>query len=136
MPSAVDRVRFSRFVERALESARQRGMTAVQIEEATKISLSTIHRWRRGEIAPTVDKVRQFCAGLGLSTKEALAALGVTEREVAAPEPIVDPDILALLRKLQDPNTNEETKTYIRTTLRMLANMPETPRRRPRKAAS
>lgn len=134
MPSAVDRVRFSRFVERALESARSRGLSAIQIEEATKISLSTIHRWRRGEIAPTVDKVRQFCAGLGLSPKEALAALGVAEREVTAPEPIVDPDILALLRKLQDPNTNDETKTYIRTTLRMLANMPSQPPRRRRKA--
>lgn len=133
MPSAVDRVRFSRFVQRALDSAKERGMTAVQIEEATKISLSTIHRWRRGEIAPTVDKVRQFCAGLGLSPKEALAALGVTGRETAAPEPIVDPDVLALLRKLQDPNTNDATKDYIRTTLRMLANMPSQARR-PRKA--
>lgn len=133
MPSAVDRVRFSRFVERALESARQRGMSAAQIEQATRISLSTIHRWRRGEIAPTVDKVRQFCAGLGLSPKEALAALGMADREAAPPEPIVDPDILALLRKLQDPNTNDETKTYIRTTLQMLANMPAQPRR-PKKA--
>lgn len=105
-------------------------MTAVQIEQATKIRLSTIHRWRRGEIAPTVDKVRQFCAGLGLSPREALAALGVTEGDAAPPEPIVDPDIIALLRKLQDPNVNDETKTYIRTTLQMLANMPVQPRKR------
>jgi transcriptional regulator with XRE-family HTH domain len=130
MPSAVDRVRFSRFVERALAVARERGMTAAQVEAETKISLSTIHRWRRGEIAPTVDKVRQFCAGLGLSSKEALAALGLSERDATPPEPITDPDMLALLRKLQDPNTNEETKTYIRTTLHMLANMPAQPPRR------
>lgn len=136
MPSAVDRVRFAHFVERTLHSARERGMTDPQIEEATGVRASTFHRWRRGEVAPTVDKVRQFCAGLGVSPREALAALGVSEREAPPPEPIVDPDIVALLRKLQDPNTNEETKTYIRTTLRMLANMPETPRRRPRKAAS
>lgn len=133
MPSAIDRVRFSRFVERTLEAAKGRGMTAIQIEEAAGIRLSTIHRWRRGEIAPTVDKVRQFCAGLGVSPKEALAALGVVTERETPPEPIVDPDIVALLRKLQDPNVNDETKQYIRTTLRMLADMPGQPRR-PRKA--
>lgn len=130
MPSAVDRVRFSRFVDRTLASARQRGLTDPQIEQATGIRASTFHRWKRGVSAPTVDKVRQFCAGLGVSPKEALAALGVSEPHAAAPEPIVDPDILALLRKLQDPNTNDETKTYIRTTLQMLANMPAAPRKR------
>lgn len=105
-------------------------MSAVQIEQATKVRLSTIHRWRRGEIAPTVDKVRQFCAGLGLPPQEALAALGITDREPSPPEPITDPDIVALLRKLQDPNVNQETKDYIRTTLQMLANMPVQPRKR------
>lgn len=77
-----------------------------------------------------MDKVRQFCAGLGVSPKEALAALGVTEQGPAAPEPIVDPDILTLLRKLSDPNTNQETKDYIRTTLRILAEMPARPKKR------
>jgi transcriptional regulator with XRE-family HTH domain len=134
MPSAVDRVRFARFVDRALTSARERGLTDSQIEAATGIRASTFHRWRAGKTAPTVDTVRRFCAGLGVSPREALAALGVTDRDAAPPEPITDPDILALLRKLQDPNTNDETKTYIRTTLRMLADMPVQPRR-PRKKA-
>jgi transcriptional regulator with XRE-family HTH domain len=98
-------------------------MTDPQIEEATGIRASTFHRWKRGESAPTVDKVRQFCAGLGVSPREALASLGMGEREATAPEPIMDPDVLALLRKLQDPHTNEETKNYIRTTLKVLADM-------------
>lgn len=112
-------------------------MSANDIEEATKIRLSTIHRWRRGEIQPTVDKVRQFCAGLGIPVAEALTALGIGERDAAPPEPIIDPDVLALLRKLEDPNVNDETKHYIRTTLRMLANMPMPQKRaaRPKKQA-
>lgn len=133
MPSAVDRVRFARFVERALKSARERGLRDPQIEEATGIRASTFHRWRRAEVAPTVDKVRQFCAGLGVSPAEALAALGISDREATPPEPITDPDILALLRKLQDPNVNAATKTFIRDTLRHLANLP-TPAPRKRKA--
>jgi transcriptional regulator with XRE-family HTH domain len=134
MPSAVDRVRFARFVSRALVSARERGLTDPQIEEATGIRASTFHRWKRGESSPSVDKVRQFCAGLGVSPREALNALGMGDRGPAEPEPIVDPDILALLRKLSDPNTNDETKTYIRTTLKMLANMPAQPQPRKRRA--
>lgn len=130
MPSAVDRVRFARFVNRVLASARERGMTDPQIEAATGIRASTFHRWKRGEVAPTVDKVRQFCAGLGVSPTEALAALGVGDRAPVEPEPIVDPDIVALLRKLQDPHVNQETKDYIRRTLQVLANLPTPPRKR------
>lgn len=136
MPSAVDRVRFSHFVERTLAAAKARGMSAVQIEEATQIRLSTIHRWRRGEIAPTVDKVRQFCAGLGVSPKEALAALGMGVRE-ATPEPPMDPDVLKLLRLLADPSTPEATKEQIRAMMRVLAAMADavpTKATRPRKA--
>jgi transcriptional regulator with XRE-family HTH domain len=134
MPSAVDRVRFSRFIERALAAAYGRGMTAVEIEQATKIRLSTIHRWRRGEIAPGVDKVRQFCAGLAIPAAEALAALGVGPREVT-PEAPMDPDVAALLRKLRDPNTSPETIAFIRSTLRYLVDLPSPAPRKARKAA-
>jgi len=137
MPSAVDRVRFSRFIERTLKDAYGRGLTAVEIEKAAGIRLSTIHRWRRGEIAPSVDKVRQFCTGLGIPATEALAALGMGGRDATEPEPITDPDVLALLRKLADPNTNAETKAYIRATMRYLVNLPEAPARpKAKKAAS
>lgn len=108
-------------------------MTDRDIEQATGIRASTIHRWRRGEVAPTVDKVRQFCAGLDLPTTEALAALGVGARQATEPEPL-DPDVRALLRKLADPATNDETKAYIRETLRVLANLPPTKRPKKRKA--
>jgi transcriptional regulator with XRE-family HTH domain len=133
MPSAADKIRFARFIARALDDARARGMTDAQIVKATGINATTYYRWRNGQTAPTVDKVKQFCAGLGIPAREALAALGAAERTTAPPEPIVDPDVLALLRKLEDPHTNEATREYIRTTMRMLAAMspqPQPPRRR------
>jgi transcriptional regulator with XRE-family HTH domain len=135
VPSAVDRVRFSRFVERALSGARRRGLTDPQIETATGVKASTFHRWRRGEVAPTVDKVRSFCAGLGLDPTEALAALGVGAR-VATPPPPLDPDVEKLLRLLADPNVNAETKEFIRQTLRMLASLPRAPRTTSRRRKS
>lgn len=109
-------------------------MTDRLVEEATGIRASTFHRWQRGEVAPTVDKVRQFCAGLGVSSTEALAALGMGPRE-ATPEPPMDPVVLAILRKMADPSTSEETKEYIRTTLRLLVDMAERPRPGKRKAS-
>lgn len=134
MPSAVDRVRFSRFVERALSQARSRGMTDPHIEAATGVRASTFHRWRRGEVAPTVDKVRQFCAGLAIPANEALAAMGVHQERVE-PEPVMDPDVLALLRKLEDPRVNAETKAFIRSTLQYLVGLAESNARtrRPRR---
>lgn len=108
-------------------------MKAAEIQQVTGIQLSTIHRWRRGEIAPTVDRVRKFCAGLGIDPTEALAALGMATRS-QPPEPTMDPDVAALLRKLSDPNVNDETKAYIRQTLKVLANLPE-PRPARRKKA-
>lgn len=112
-------------------------MTDRLVEEATGIRASTFHRWQRGEVAPTVDKVRQFCAGLGVSSTEALAALGVGPREATQPEPAaMDPLIRQILRHLADPDTNEETKAFIRDALRSLVTLAEArPKRRRRKAS-
>jgi transcriptional regulator with XRE-family HTH domain len=120
-------------------NARQRGMTDPQIEKATGIRASTFHRWRAGKVAPTVDKVRQFCAGLGISATEALAALGVSTTDMPAPGPPMDPDVLKLLSLMADPKTTEATKQQIRAMMRSLAALADQqpPRKttRPRKAA-
>lgn len=121
------RVRFSRFVERALNGARIRGMTDKDIQAATGIMPSTFHRWRRGDLrtTPDIGKVRAFCTGLGVSVDEALAALGMTpERDNPAPEPPMDPDLLLILRRLADPNTPAAEKVFIKESLRMLADRP------------
>jgi transcriptional regulator with XRE-family HTH domain len=127
-------VRFARFVERALSTARARGMTDAQIEAETGVRASTYHRWRRGEASPTVDKVRQFCAGLGIPAGEALAALGMAPRQDSAPSAApMDPDVLKLLRMLEDPGVNSATKDYIRANLRFLADLGTSNRQPPRK---
>jgi transcriptional regulator with XRE-family HTH domain len=119
------RVRFSRFVQRALDGARARGMTDKDIEAATGVMSSTFHRWRRGEVRtmPGLDKVRAFCEGIGADMDDALAALGLTgERDNPEPEPILDPDLRLILRRLHDPNVPETEKIFIRESLRMLAD--------------
>lgn len=118
------RVRFARFVQRALDAARYRGLTDKDIEAATGVKSSTFHRWRRGEVRTTPDlgKVRAFCAGIGADIEEALNALGVSgERRNTEPVPAVDPDMLLIQRRLHDPTTPASEKVFIRESLRMLA---------------
>jgi transcriptional regulator with XRE-family HTH domain len=129
----VDRARFSRFVARALDQARSRGLTDKDIAAATGVNAATFHRWKRGDYrtAPGVDKVKAFCAGLDIPAAAALLALGLSEgRTDPEPDPVIDPDIRTILRRLADPNVSEEHKQAMRTVLRMLAQqrVPSTPK--------
>lgn len=127
---AVSRTRFARFIARALVDAHERGMSDRDIAAATGIGTSTFHRWQRGEFAtaPDLSRVRAFCAGLGISTEDALAALGISERRVE-PEPAMDPDVRTVARALADPNVPADEKRLIREMLGMIANR-HRPRRR------
>ena len=121
----INKQRFARFVARVLGEARDRGMNDLDIAQATGISASTFHRWRRGAIAttPDVGKITAFCEGLGVPTRAALLALGAEEgRDDPAPEPALDPDVRTILRGLVDPRVSETDKLVIRETLKMLAN--------------
>lgn len=129
----VSRARFARFVAHALAAARDRGMTDKDIAAATGIGTSTFHRWQRGEFstAPDLSRVRAFCEGLGVSTSEALAALGMSERQQRpSPEPPMDPDVLIVLRALADPNVPADEKRMIRDMISMIADRHRRPRRR------
>jgi transcriptional regulator with XRE-family HTH domain len=125
------KVRFSRFMERVLGAAKERGMTIKGIEAATKVSKSTFYRWRDGEFIPKVDELRRFCAGLGVDISEAYAALGWSEAEAgrpSVPEPIItDPDLRVVMKTLNDPNVSPADKLRIRRMLRALAAESETP---------
>lgn len=126
------RVRFARFVQRALDAARYRGMTDKDIEAATGVMSSTFHRWRRGEVRtmPGLNKVRAFCEGIGASLDEAMAALGVSgQRDTPEPEAPMDPDLKLIMRRLMDPNTPAAEKVFIRESLKMLADRADRPRR-------
>lgn len=118
------RVRFARLVSRVLADARDRGMTDHTIAEATGVGVSTFHRWQRGDFtrAPGLDRVRAFCAGLGVPVEPALLALGVTGgRDDAEPEPAIEPDVRRILRMLADPAVPDERKVAIRGMLRLIA---------------
>lgn len=143
----VARVNFSAFVTRALASARARGYTDEAIREHTGVGPSTFHRWRRGDWGrdwPELQKVIDFCRGLGFDEDEAFAALGLTgSRTPTRPDPM-DPDMREILRRLADPNVSASEKHAIRLMLRSLAalaeQLPPKPsvrpsRRRPRKAS-
>lgn len=121
-------VRFGSFVREALERAAARGMTIRQIEEATGVSKSTFYRWRDAGVLPAVEQVRSFCTALDVSVAEAYAALGWSEQTAARPKRdqlIDDPDLRALLHKLNSPKTPPAEKLLIRRTIRALAAAPE-----------
>ena len=124
----VIRKRFAAFVARTLAAARDRGMTDSTIRDATGIPPSTFHRWQKGQFttAPSIDKVRQFCEGLGASVTEAMAALGMTpQRAQPQPEPPLPPEVRTILRKLADPNVPQADKLVMREMLLMLAERAE-----------
>lgn len=127
MPAADDarRAAFGRFVRRALEVARARGLTVPEIERATGVSKSTFYRWRDGTWTrdPEGSQVLDFCKGLEIPVKPVHDLLGWNEdtpRETTPPDPL-DPDMERLVRKLRDPNVPDEEKRFIRESLRMLA---------------
>lgn len=137
MPDELVRARWSRFVRRALESARTRGLKNKDIQEATGVNPTTFSRWQRGDVRSTPDiaTVRAFCRGLGLDLDEALGALGMgAAKDNPAPEPPMPPEIRTLLRKLADPNVPETEKLFIQESLRMLANRGERRGRRAEEA--
>ena len=67
-----------------------------------------------------------FCAGLGL---DPTAAFAILERHRPAPrvEPLLDPDVEALVRRLTDPQITEAERFHIRETVRYLAYRPALP---------
>lgn len=125
------RRRFAEFARRAYDAAKSRGMTVEQIEQATSVGKSTIHRWMAGQWSrdPRASEVRSFCLGLGVSLEEAQRMLGWTQKPGAADvEPIMeDPDVRAVMRALNDPNVHPAVKLMIRRQLRALAAEAERP---------
>lgn len=119
----VARVRFARFIERALRDARSRGLTDRDIYERTNVRPSTFHRWQTDQGGlPKWQTVEAFCRGLDIPPAAAAAALGITgDERQATPEAPLDPDLSRLARILADPAVPEEEKRAIRHTIRMLA---------------
>ena len=127
------RAAFAQFMERALNRARERGMTIPQIERATGVKKSTFYRWRSGEWTrdPNASDVKAFAEGLDIPLVAAYQPLGWTiddTPEVTPPEP-VPADVATILRRLRDPNVPEAEKYHIMATLRALAERAPAARR-------
>lgn len=115
-------IAFAYLVDRALRDARSRGLSIDDIEAETGVPKSTIYRWKRAEIAnPQRALVLKFCERLNIPVVKASAALGWDgSKRPPAPEPFVDPDVQAVLRRLNGPDASEVEKVTIRATLRYL----------------
>jgi transcriptional regulator with XRE-family HTH domain len=112
------------------------GMTGADLARRLDVDRATIWRWEAGRQKPeNADLVKAFADIFGLNVDDALAAAGLRPAELEeAPREPMDPDVLALLRMLADPDTPETTKAQIRTMMRALLDLaeaqPKPPRRR------
>lgn len=119
--------RFGRLVARGISAARDRGMTNNDIVKATGVAWTTIDRYIYGRWTrdPVASLVKNLCSGLGLELAEAYAALGWSEAPAGTdnrePEPVLDPRLRAVARRLSDPNVSLLEKLQIQAVLESMA---------------
>lgn len=112
------------------------GMTKIELSRRLEVDRATVMRWEAGSNRPeNPEVVQRFAALFAIDLDTALAAAGLRPEGPAPvmPEPL-HPYIQRLVDRLSDPNTNEETKAYIMSTLRYLAELPPAPRKSRRAA--
>jgi transcriptional regulator with XRE-family HTH domain len=120
----VRRGRFGDFIRNAMADARSRNITIPQIEDRTGVSKTMLYRWRDGtwERDPNASLVRAFCEALDLPVEIAYATLGWSlDGKFREPLPTIDPDVVPVLRILNDPNVPATRKDQIRAALRLIA---------------
>lgn len=103
------------------------GMTGAELARRLDVDRATIWRWEAGRQKPeSAELIKAFADIFGLELDDALAAAGLRPAGVEPPrrEPM-DPDVLALMRMLADPETPEATKVQIRTMMRTLLEIAE-----------
>ena len=127
----MDQERFSRFIRRAVDEAKDsRGWTVNRLAAETGVGRSTLFRWLAGDFQqfPELASVRGFCEALDIPVSAAFTALGVRPGDPApgdrpAPPPGrgVHEDIERILARLEDPLVPAAEKVVIRDMLRYLA---------------
>lgn len=110
------------------------GLSKADFGRRLGVDRTTVHRWENGRSRPDNPAIVQRLAAMfGVDLEQALSLAGLRpadEEPVETPPPL-DPDLKALVRKLASPHVSPEEKTYIRATLRYLADLPtrqETPK--------
>jgi transcriptional regulator with XRE-family HTH domain len=129
--AGIDRQRFSRFVRRAVDEAKdRRGWTVTRLSAETGVGRSTLFRWLAGDYQqfPELSRVHNFCAALDIPVSAAFGALGVPADATAATAATVTDvgadvrdDIDRILWRLAHPRTPQSEKDVIRDMLRYLA---------------
>lgn len=120
----VRRARFGDFVRNAMADARSRRITLPEIEARSGVGKSILYRWRDGEWErdPNATLVRAFCEALDIPAEIAYAALDWTPDGTPRDmPPTIDPDVVPVLRILNDPNVPDVRKDQIRATLRLIS---------------
>lgn len=125
------------------ETRERTGMTKSELARRLKIDRGTVHRWETGKNRPEdAATVHAFAELFGLDVDEVLAVAGL---RIGAPpagrpvsEPPLDPDLLIIMRRLNDPMATEAEKATLRGTLRYLADLAKSQERstQDRRAAS
>jgi transcriptional regulator with XRE-family HTH domain len=111
-------------------------MSKVELARRLGVDRATISRWEQGLNRPEqADVVKRFADLFAIDLEDALAAAGLRPTDTPQREHApMDPDVLALMRMLADPDTPEATKAQIRTMMRALLDLaeaqPKPPRRR------
>jgi transcriptional regulator with XRE-family HTH domain len=130
----MDQERFSRFIRRAVDEAKNsRGWTVSRLAAETGVGRSTLFRWLAGDFQqfPELASVRGFCAALDIPVSAAFTALGVrpgssngTNGGPTQPPSTGDEvhrDFERILARLEDPLVPAPEKVVIRDMLRYLA---------------
>lgn len=97
------------------------GWSVARLGRDSGIHRATIFKWIKGERGATVASVKAIATALGDTTGAAMRAAagsGIVEEEL-------DPDLQVIMRRLGDPDVNEDEKTAIRTALRYLREVAE-----------
>lgn len=129
---AVRRQLWAQFVRRALAHVHTtRGWSIPQVAHQAGISDPTIYRWRdgKGVRLPLPEQVLAFCDALDIDPAVAFRVLwpGKDERPTEPEPPPLPDEMVAIARKLEDPNVSEAEKYLLRETLRQLAARPSRP---------
>lgn len=141
VPDPVRAQQFAAYLGRLVgELADRPGWSVSRVIEESRISRPTFYRWRRANWSkggkPKADNVRSFHVNLGIDASRALEILGLstaptTDDPLSVADPDVQQNVLAILRRLRDPNEPDEERYFIRRSLADLARRPATSYEKP-----
>jgi len=120
----IDKTAWATLVDRLITSTS--GGNQTEFARKVNVTPRTVSRWLNREVAVSAGNVRDVARALGQSPIGMLIAVGFLSTD-DAPDPTqgdYDPDVMALLGKLDNPATSPRDRQWIRRQLRSLVDMP------------